>query len=59
MDFNQFWPIAKSIMEMVKSMLNRSIGYTFKEAERTRIRERQAEGIIAARKKVYNLDVKL
>ena len=48
MDFNQFGPLQKSIMEMVNQILIEVLA-TFAEAERTRIRERQAEGIIAAR----------
>ena len=50
MDFSQFGPLQKSIMEMVNNILIEVLG-TFAEQERTFIRERQKEGIAAARKK--------
>jgi DNA invertase Pin-like site-specific DNA recombinase len=50
MDFSQFGPLQKSIMEMVNNILIEVLG-TFAEQERAFIRERQKEGIAAAKKK--------
>jgi DNA invertase Pin-like site-specific DNA recombinase len=50
MDFSQFGSLQKSIMEMANNILLEVLG-TFAEQERNSIRERQKEGIAAARKK--------
>jgi DNA invertase Pin-like site-specific DNA recombinase len=50
MDFSQFGSLQKAIMEMVNNILIEVLG-TFAEQERAFIKERQKEGIAAARKK--------
>jgi DNA invertase Pin-like site-specific DNA recombinase len=50
MDYTQFGPLQKSIMEMVNNILLEVLA-TFAEQERVFIKERQKEGIAAAKKK--------
>jgi DNA invertase Pin-like site-specific DNA recombinase len=50
LDFSQFGPLQKAIMEMVNNILIEVLG-TFAEQERAFIKERQREGIAAAKKK--------
>lgn len=47
-DYNQFGPLQKSIMDMVNNILIEVLA-TMAESERVRIKERQREGIAAAK----------
>lgn len=50
MDYNQFGPMQKAIMDMVNNILIEVLA-TIAETERVRTRERQTEGIAAAKKR--------
>jgi DNA invertase Pin-like site-specific DNA recombinase len=51
LDFSQFGPLQKAIMEMANNILIEVLG-TFAEQERAFIKERQREGIAAKKKNV-------